>query len=30
MKHLKENYPYLFSQAVRINPFNPKACVEVI
>lgn len=25
MKHLKDNYPYLFSLAVRLNPFNPNA-----
>lgn len=25
MDHLKTNYPYLFSLAVRINPFNPNA-----
>jgi hypothetical protein len=25
MKHLKTNYPYLFSLAVRINPFDPNA-----
>ena len=25
MKHLKTNYPYLFSLAVRINPFDPHA-----
>ena len=29
MEHLKANYPYLFSLAVRTNPFNPKASVEV-
>ena len=29
MKHLKANYPYLFSLAVRTNPFNPEASVEV-
>ena len=29
LKHLKENYPYLFSLAVRTNPFNPNASVEV-
>jgi len=29
MKHLQENYPYLFSLAVRTNPFNPEARVEV-
>lgn len=25
MKHLKQDYPYLFSFAVRTNPFDPKA-----
>ncbi len=25
MKHLKREYPYLFSLAVRTNPFDPKA-----
>jgi hypothetical protein len=29
MKHLKHDYPYLFSFAVRTNPFNPAASVEV-
>jgi len=29
MKHLKDVYPYLFSLAVRTNPFNPNASVEV-
>lgn len=29
MEHLKSNYPYLFSLAMRINPFNPEASVEV-
>jgi hypothetical protein len=29
MQHLKESYPYLFSLAVRTNPFNPDASVEV-
>jgi len=29
MRHLKETYPYLFSLAVRTNPFNPEAVVEV-
>jgi hypothetical protein len=30
MKHLKEDYPYLYSLAVRTNPFNknPKAEIE--
>ena len=27
MEHLKANYPYLFSLAVRTNPFNPQAKV---
>lgn len=25
MKHLREDYPYLFSLAVRMNPFDPNA-----
>ncbi|MBE3035856.1 MAG: hypothetical protein IMZ70_02050 [Candidatus Atribacteria bacterium] len=29
MKHLKANYPYLFSLAVRTNPFDIDASVEV-
>jgi hypothetical protein len=29
MEHLKKDYPYLFSLAVRINPFDPNASVEV-
>lgn len=29
MKHLKQNYSYLFSLAVRTNPFDDNACVEV-
>jgi hypothetical protein len=29
MKHLKETYPYLFSLAVRTNPFDPEASVTV-
>ena len=29
MKHLKEDYPYLFSLAMRTNPFNPDASAEV-
>ena len=29
MKHLKTDYPYLYSLAVRINPFNPIAKAEV-
>jgi hypothetical protein len=27
--HLKENYPFLFSLAARINPFNPEASAVV-
>lgn len=30
MKHLKINYPYLFSIAVRTNPFNSDNKIEVI
>jgi hypothetical protein len=29
MKHLKEDYPYLFSLAIRTNPFDSNASVEV-
>jgi hypothetical protein len=29
LKHLKQEYPYLFSLAVRTNPFDPNASVEV-
>ncbi len=29
MKHLKEDYPFLFSFAVRTNPFDPNASVEI-
>ena len=29
MKHLKEDYPYLFSLAIRTNPFDPNASAEV-
>ena len=29
MKHLKSSYPYLFSLAMRINPFDPAADVTV-
>ena len=28
MEHLKISYPYLFSLAVRINPFDPEASAE--
>jgi hypothetical protein len=28
MKHLKKDYPYLYSLAVRTNPFDPNAKVE--
>ncbi|MFZ7113710.1 MAG: hypothetical protein ACOWYE_18680 [Desulfatiglandales bacterium] len=30
MKHLSENYPYMFSLAVRINPFKPDASPEIL
>jgi hypothetical protein len=29
LRHLKEDYPYLFSLAVRTNPFDPSASVVV-
>jgi len=29
MLHLKHNYPYLYSLAVRTNPFNPSATAEI-
>ena len=29
MKHLNDQYPYLFSLAIRSNPFDPKASVVV-
>jgi hypothetical protein len=29
MRHLKDNYPYLFSLAMRTNPFDPKVKPEV-
>jgi hypothetical protein len=29
MMHLKKNYPYLFSLALRLNPFDPEATVLV-
>ena len=29
MKHLKTGYPYLYSIAVRTNPFDPQARIEV-
>ena len=29
MRHLKDNYPYLFSLASRMNPFDPQASPEV-
>ena len=25
MQHLRDNYPYIYSLAIRINPFNPQA-----
>jgi len=30
MRHLKSDYPYLFSLAVRTNPFNPEASPVVV
>jgi len=29
LEHLKVDYPYLFSLAVRTNPFDPNASAEV-
>lgn len=29
MRHLKDDYPYLFSFAVRMNPFDPNATPEI-
>lgn len=29
MQHLRENYPYLFSFAMRTNPFDPAAAPEI-
>ncbi|HJX15919.1 MAG TPA: hypothetical protein VJ386_09305 [Candidatus Deferrimicrobiaceae bacterium] len=29
MRHLKEDYPYLYSLAVRMNPFDPESRPEV-
>jgi hypothetical protein len=29
MKHLKSDYPYLYSLAIRTNPFNPEVSVEI-
>lgn len=29
MRYLKNNYPYLFSLASRVNPFDPTASVEI-
>ena len=29
MEHLMKNYPYLFSLALRVNPFDPDAKVEI-
>jgi hypothetical protein len=29
LAHLQQNYPYLFSLALRTNPFNPGATVEI-
>lgn len=29
MRYLKSNYPYLYSLAVRINPLDPRAAIEI-
>jgi hypothetical protein len=29
MQHLKDSYPYLFSLALRTNPFDPQAAAEI-
>ena len=29
MEHLKNDYPYLFSLAMRTNPFDPEASVQL-
>jgi hypothetical protein len=29
MKHLKADYPYLFSLAMRTNPFDSQATIQV-
>jgi hypothetical protein len=29
MKYLKDNYPYLFSLAIRLNPFDENATAEI-
>jgi len=29
MQHLRDNYPYLFSLALRTNPFDPQATAEI-
>ena len=29
LRHLKDAYPYLYSLAMRQNPFDPEACVTV-
>lgn len=29
MKHLKEEYPYLFSLELRLNPLDPNATIEI-
>jgi hypothetical protein len=29
MKHLKTDYPYLYSIALRTNPFNPEAKIQI-
>jgi len=29
MNHLKNHYPYLYSLAIRTNPFDTNACIEI-
>jgi hypothetical protein len=29
MEHIQKNYPYLFSMAIRTNPFNSEAQIEI-
>ena len=29
LQHLSDNYAYLFSLAIRTNPFNPEASIEI-
>jgi len=29
MRYLKKNYPYMFSHAIRTNPFDPNASAVI-